>query len=104
MQILLVTDIHANLRALQAVFKRYSAADEIWCLGDIGDACLGGGDARVTLSAGRQRTLSAVIEKRTDTNQRGFGLMSGRRRRWKRDWLGGHAKGLPDGTRPILYT
>ena len=35
MQILLVTDIHANLRALEAVFDRYSAADEIWCLGDL---------------------------------------------------------------------
>lgn len=35
MQILLITDIHANLRAMQAVLDRYDHADEVWCLGDI---------------------------------------------------------------------
>jgi len=35
MQILLLGDIHANYRALEAILDRYSEADEIWCLGDI---------------------------------------------------------------------
>ena len=35
MQILLITDIHANLQGLQAVLERYGNADEVWCLGDI---------------------------------------------------------------------
>ncbi len=35
MQILLITDIHANARALQAVLDRYGDADEVWCLGDL---------------------------------------------------------------------
>ena len=35
MQILLITDIHANRCALQAVLDRYGHADEIWCLGDV---------------------------------------------------------------------
>ena len=35
MKILLISDIHANFRALQAVLDFHSDADEIWCLGDI---------------------------------------------------------------------
>ena len=35
MQVLLVSDIHANSRALAAVLERFGGADEIWCLGDI---------------------------------------------------------------------
>ena len=35
MQILLITDIHANLPALQAVLDRYTGVDEVWCLGDV---------------------------------------------------------------------
>jgi len=35
MQIVLLADIHANYRALQAVLDKYSDADEVWCLGDI---------------------------------------------------------------------
>jgi len=34
-QILLVSDIHANRQALEAVLERFAAADEVWCLGDI---------------------------------------------------------------------
>ena len=35
MQILLVSDIHANYRALKAVIEGFGDADEVWCLGDI---------------------------------------------------------------------
>ncbi len=35
MQILLIADIHANSRALQAVLDAHPEADEIWCFGDI---------------------------------------------------------------------
>ena len=35
MQVLLVSDIHANYRALKAVLERFGDADEVWCLGDI---------------------------------------------------------------------
>jgi len=35
MQILLISDIHANLRGLEAVLAKFGAADQIWCLGDI---------------------------------------------------------------------
>ena len=35
MKILVISDIHANLRALQAVLDFHSNADEVWCLGDI---------------------------------------------------------------------
>lgn len=35
MKILIISDIHANLHALQAVLDFHSNADEIWCLGDI---------------------------------------------------------------------
>lgn len=38
MQIVLVSDIHANYRALQAILDKYHNADEIWCLGDIMDS------------------------------------------------------------------
>ena len=35
MQIVLLADVHANYRALQAVLDKYRNADEVWCLGDI---------------------------------------------------------------------
>jgi len=35
MQIVLLADVHANYRALQAVLDKYRDADEVWCLGDI---------------------------------------------------------------------
>ena len=35
MQIVLISDIHANYRAMQAVLDKYRNADEVWCLGDI---------------------------------------------------------------------
>jgi len=35
MQILVVADIHANYRALQAVLEAFGSAEEVWCLGDI---------------------------------------------------------------------
>ena len=35
MQVLLVSDIHANRCALEAVFERFDSVDEVWCLGDI---------------------------------------------------------------------
>jgi len=35
MQVLVITDIHANYRALKAVLDKHSEADEVWCLGDI---------------------------------------------------------------------
>ena len=35
MKILILSDIHANLRALQAVLDFHRDADEVWCLGDI---------------------------------------------------------------------
>ena len=35
MRILLVSDIHANARALRAVLGKFDDADEVWCLGDI---------------------------------------------------------------------
>ncbi len=35
MQILVVSDIHANYEALEAVFADAGAVDETWCLGDI---------------------------------------------------------------------
>ncbi|GAF71858.1 unnamed protein product, partial [marine sediment metagenome] len=34
-RILIVSDVHANYRALKAVIDRFGSADEIWCLGDI---------------------------------------------------------------------
>ena len=34
MKILLISDIHANFRALQAVLDFHSEADEIWCQRD----------------------------------------------------------------------
>ncbi len=35
MQILLISDIHGNYRALAAVLEAFAGADQIWCLGDI---------------------------------------------------------------------
>ncbi len=35
MRILILSDIHSNLRGLQAVLDRFGDADEVWCLGDI---------------------------------------------------------------------
>lgn len=35
MKILIISDIHANLRALQAVLNTHGDADEVWCLGDL---------------------------------------------------------------------
>ena len=35
MKILVVADIHANYRALQATFDAFNHVDEVWCLGDI---------------------------------------------------------------------
>ncbi len=35
MQIVLLADVHANYRALQAVLDKYCNADEVWCFGDI---------------------------------------------------------------------
>ncbi|MBM3939583.1 MAG: metallophosphoesterase family protein [SAR202 cluster bacterium] len=38
MRVLIVSDIHSNLPALDAVLldaERYGAADAVWCLGDI---------------------------------------------------------------------
>jgi len=35
MQILILSDVHSNLRALEAVLDRFGDADEVWCLGDI---------------------------------------------------------------------
>ncbi len=35
MRVLVLSDIHANLTALEAVFQDAGAADEIWCLGDM---------------------------------------------------------------------
>jgi len=34
-RILLIADVHANYRALEAVLDRFGSCDEIWCLGDI---------------------------------------------------------------------
>lgn len=35
MQIIMVSDVHANYRALQAILDKYHNADEVWLLGDI---------------------------------------------------------------------
>lgn len=35
MRILLISDIHSNRCALQAVLDKFGSADEIWCLGDV---------------------------------------------------------------------
>ena len=35
MKVLIITDIHANLRALSAVLNRFDDVDAVWCLGDI---------------------------------------------------------------------
>src|ERR1043165_7227385 len=35
MHILLISDIHANLNALEAVIKDAGTFDKIWCLGDV---------------------------------------------------------------------
>jgi len=35
MRVLVISDIHANLTALQAVLKDAGTVDEIWCLGDM---------------------------------------------------------------------
>jgi predicted phosphodiesterase len=35
MRILVISDIHANLNALNAVLKHAGKVDEIWCLGDV---------------------------------------------------------------------
>ena len=37
MRILLISDIHANLQALEAVLRDGGEADEIWCAGDLVD-------------------------------------------------------------------
>ena len=36
MRVLLITDIHANLVALEAVVKDAGEVDAVWCLGDVG--------------------------------------------------------------------
>jgi len=35
MQILIISDIHANLTALEAVLSDAGDTDAIWCLGDV---------------------------------------------------------------------
>jgi putative phosphoesterase len=35
LKVLIITDIHANYRALTAILERFSDVDEVWCLGDI---------------------------------------------------------------------
>jgi putative phosphoesterase len=35
MRILVITDIHANYRALKAVLGAFGSVDEVWCLGDV---------------------------------------------------------------------
>jgi diadenosine tetraphosphatase ApaH/serine/threonine PP2A family protein phosphatase len=35
MRVLIISDIHANLTALEAVLKDAGSADEVWCLGDL---------------------------------------------------------------------
>ena len=35
MRVLVLSDIHANLIALEAVLKDAGPADEVWCLGDL---------------------------------------------------------------------
>ena len=35
MQILVIADVHANYRALEAVLEAFGSAGEVWCLGDI---------------------------------------------------------------------
>jgi predicted phosphodiesterase len=35
MRVLVISDIHANITALEAVLKDAGTVDEVWCLGDI---------------------------------------------------------------------
>ncbi|MCD4672027.1 MAG: metallophosphoesterase, partial [Anaerolineaceae bacterium] len=35
MRILIISDIHANITALEAVINDAPAIDQVWCLGDL---------------------------------------------------------------------
>ena len=35
MRVLVISDVHANYSALEAVLENAGAVDEIWCLGDL---------------------------------------------------------------------